>query len=30
MLQDKFDEEDEKEEDCEASEARSDSHEDDV
>jgi len=30
MLQDEFDEEDEKEEDCEASEARSDSHEDDV
>jgi len=30
MLQDEFDEEDKKEEDCEASEARSDSHEDDV
>jgi len=30
MLQDNFDEEDEREEDCEASKALSDSHEDDV
>jgi len=30
MLQDEFDEEDEREEDCKASEAQSDSHEDDV
>jgi len=30
MLQDEFDEEDKKEENCEASEVQSDSHEDDV
>ena len=30
MLQDEFDEEDEREEDCKANEARSNNHEDDV
>jgi len=30
MLQDKFDKEDEKEEDCKASEAQSNSHEDNI